>query len=85
MSSGKEIQRIPHPAYSLDLAPGDVFLFGYIKRKLTEYNIPDPQSLQSTITHIFDETGQETLTAVFETWTNRLEWVIEHEGEYFHS
>jgi hypothetical protein len=53
-------------------------------RKLTEYDITDRQSLKSAIAHIFDEIGQETLIAVLETWINRLEWVIEHEGESFH-
>jgi hypothetical protein len=74
MFSRKKIQRIPHPAYSPDVAPNDFFLFGYIKRKLTEYNIHDRQSLQSAIADIFDEIGQKTLMAVFETWINRLEW-----------
>jgi hypothetical protein len=63
----KTIQRIPHPASGPDFAPSDSFLFGYIKRKLTEYDIPDRQSLKSAITHIFDEIGQETLILVFET------------------
>jgi hypothetical protein len=77
----KNIQRISHPDYSPDLAPSDFFLFGCIKQKLTENNIPDRQSLKNAIAQIFDETKQETLRAVFETWINRLEWVMEHDGE----
>jgi hypothetical protein len=46
--------------------------------------MPDRQSLTSAITHIFNEIGQETLMAFFETWINRLESVREHEVEYFH-
>jgi hypothetical protein len=65
MSSRKKIQWIPYPAYSPDLAPNDFFLFSYIKRKFTEYNIPDQQSLKSVITHISDEIGQETLIVIF--------------------
>jgi hypothetical protein len=34
--------------------------------------------------YIFDEIGHGTLIAVFETRVNRLKWVIEREGEYFH-
>jgi hypothetical protein len=60
------------------------FLFSYIKRKLTEYDIPDRQSLKYVITHIFDKIRQEILVAVFETWINRLEWVMKYEGECFH-
>jgi hypothetical protein len=61
------IQRTPHPAYSADLAPSDFFLFGYIKRRLTEHHIPDEQSLKNAIAPIFNEIRQKTLTAVFET------------------
>jgi hypothetical protein len=42
------------------------------------------RTLKSAITQIFDEIRQETFIAVFETPINRLEWVTEHEGEYFH-
>jgi hypothetical protein len=66
MSSRKKIQWTSHPADRSDLAPGDFFLFGYINRKFTEYYIPDRQSSQSAVTHIFNEIGQETLIAVFE-------------------
>jgi hypothetical protein len=83
MSSRKKIQRIAHPAYSPGLPPSNFFLFGCIKRKVTEYDIADRQSLKGAITHIFDEIGQETLIAVFGTWPNRLAWVIEHERECF--
>jgi hypothetical protein len=84
MSSRKKIQRIFHPAYSPDLAPSDFFLFGRLKRKLTEYEISDRQRLESAIIYIFDGIGQKTFIAVFETWINRLERVIEREGAYFH-
>jgi hypothetical protein len=75
----RQIQRIPHPAYIPDREPSDSFLFGHIKQTVTEYNIPDPQSSQRAITHIFDEIRQRTLIAVFETWINRLKLVIEEE------
>jgi hypothetical protein len=84
MSSRKKIQRISHSAETPDLIPSDFFLFRYSKRKLTEYEIPDPQRLESAITHIFDEIVQEILITAFETWFNRLELVIEHEGEYIY-
>jgi hypothetical protein len=44
MSSHKKIQPIRRPARSPDLAPSDFFLFGYVKRKLTEYNLLDRQT-----------------------------------------
>jgi hypothetical protein len=84
MSSSKKIQRIPHSAYSPEIAPNNFFLFCHIKRKLTEYDIPDRQSFKSATTHIFDEIEQKTVIGIIETRTNMLEWVREQEGEYFH-
>jgi hypothetical protein len=69
---------------SPDTAPNDFFLFGYLKEKLTEYDIPDRERLKLAITHDFSEIGQETLITVFGTWRKRLNWVIKHEGESFH-
>jgi hypothetical protein len=37
------IERVRHPACGPDLAPSEFVLFGYIKRKLTECDIPDRQ------------------------------------------
>jgi hypothetical protein len=45
---------------------------------------PWPAELTKRDPHIFDDIGQEILIAIFETWINRLEWVIENAGEYFH-
>jgi hypothetical protein len=67
MYSRKKIQQILHPAYSPDFAPSDFFLFGHIKRKLPECDIPTQQNVESAITHIVDEIGQETLIDVFKT------------------
>jgi hypothetical protein len=80
----KEIRRTPEPVYSPDLATSDFLPFGYIRRKLTKYDVPNRQSTKRAITHIFDEIRQETPIAVFETWINRIKWVIKHKGEYFH-
>jgi hypothetical protein len=66
MFSRKMIPGTPQLAYSLDFALSDFFPFSCIKRKFTEYAIPDPQSLKSAITHIFDEIGQETFRAAFD-------------------
>jgi hypothetical protein len=43
----KKIHRIPHLAYSSDLAPSTFFLFGDVKRKLPDCDISDRQSLKA--------------------------------------
>jgi hypothetical protein len=75
---------MPHPVSSSDLAPRDFFLFGFLKEKLPEDQIPDRESPQRTIMEIFGKISEETLTSVVAAWIERLKWVIKHSGEYFH-
>jgi hypothetical protein len=65
----EKIKRVLPAAYNPDSAPSDFFLFGYMKQKLTECDIPDRESLKCAITRIFDEIGQEMLTTVFDRQT----------------
>jgi hypothetical protein len=66
--------------YSPDLAPSDFFLFGFMKTRLSEYDIPDRKDLKSAISQIFAEISQDMLISVFEAWIKRLKWVIMHRG-----
>jgi hypothetical protein len=77
-----KIKRIPQLSYSPDIAPSDFFFFGYLKEKLTEYDIQDRERLKLAITHIFSEIGQETLITVFGNWIKRLKRVIKHEEDF---
>jgi hypothetical protein len=72
-----------HPFYSSDLAPSDFFLFGYMKEKLTAFHCTNRDELKSAIIIIFNEIDRETLLALFNSWLERLEWVIKHGVEYF--
>jgi hypothetical protein len=67
--------RMPHPAYSPDLAPSDFFLFGYLKAKLQGRH-----GLIFAIREIMAEVSRDTLISVCATWQDRLRWVIENGG-----
>jgi hypothetical protein len=60
--------RIPYPAYSLDLAPNDFFLFGYLKTKVAGLVIRSREELISTIRHIFDEIPREKFIFIDLSW-----------------
>jgi transposase len=77
-------QRLPHPAYSPDLAPSDFFLFGYLKEKLTDFPCATREQLKIAIIEIFSGIDREILLSVFHSWMKRLKWVIKHGGEYYH-
>jgi hypothetical protein len=68
-------QRLPHPSDSPDLAPGDFFLFGYLKEKLMDFNCETLDDLKTVIAEIFNEISKEQLTVVFVSWMKPLKWV----------
>jgi histone-lysine N-methyltransferase SETMAR len=77
-------RRLPHPAYSPDLAPSDFFAFGYLKEKLMEFDCVSRDALKDAITQIFDAIDKEVPLSMFTSWIKRLKWVIQHQGEYYH-
>jgi transposase len=76
------MKQLPHPPYSPDLAPSDVFLFGYVKRKLMGYHAERPFELLIRIRFILSEIPRETLNAVFLEWMERLRKCIDTNWEY---
>jgi hypothetical protein len=70
-----------HPLYSSDLAPSDFFLFGYLKERLKGMVFPSYEGLLEAIGELVTGIESETLTAVFEHWTQRLEWVSKNNGD----
>jgi hypothetical protein len=72
----------PHPLYSPDLAPSDYFLFDYVKECLKGMVFPSYEELLHTISEMVAGIESETLTAVFEHWMERLEWVSKNNGDY---
>jgi hypothetical protein len=74
-------ERLPHLVYRPDLAPSDFFLFGYLKDKLTAFHCTTRDELKSVIITIFNEIDRDSLLALFNSWAERLDWVIKHGGE----
>ena len=52
-------KRSPHPAYSLDIAPSDFFLFGYTKTKLKGHYFESVNNLIEEIKKIFSDISYE--------------------------
>jgi hypothetical protein len=61
-----------HPAYSLDPASDDFFLFGIIKTKLENYEIYSRQDLILARKAVFDEIRQNALNSVYALWIRRV-------------
>jgi histone-lysine N-methyltransferase SETMAR len=76
------MKQAPHPPYSPDLSPLDVFLFGYVKGKRLGYRAETPCKLLVRIRVILAEIPRETLNAVFLEWMERLQKCVQVDGEY---
>jgi transposase len=72
-----------HPPYWPDLIPFDVFLLGYVKERLKAMRFPSCKELLDPIGEVVTGIEPETLTAVFEHWTERLERVSKNNGDYY--
>jgi hypothetical protein len=59
------MKQAPHPPYSPDLAPSDLFLFGNVKGELMGYRPQTPSELLVRIRVILVEVPREILNAVF--------------------
>jgi hypothetical protein len=80
---GNGLRLAPHPTYSPDLALSDFFLFGYVKERLKGMLFPLYEELLDAIGEVVAGIESETLTAVFEHWMERLEWVSKNNGDYY--
>jgi hypothetical protein len=68
---------------SLDLAPSDFFLIGYVKERLKGMAFPSYEELLDAIGEAVTGIESETLTAMFEHWMERLEWVSKNNDDYY--
>jgi hypothetical protein len=62
------MKRAPHALYSLDMAPSDSYLFGYIKQLSTGHEFPDREALLEAVRHILEDIEKGTLGRVFLAW-----------------
>lgn len=76
------MKKVPHPAFSPDLAPSDFFLFGYVKKLLEGQSFATREELFSEVSQILYGISVEVLKRAFFNWKERLQNVIQMEGEY---
>jgi transposase len=72
-----------HSPCSPDLAPSHFFLFGYVKERLKGMVFPSYEELLDAIDEVVTGIESETLTAMFDHYMERLEWVSKNNGDYY--
>jgi len=74
---------LEHLAYSLDLAPSDLFLFPKIKEILIGRHFDDIDDIRTNTMAALKAIPQNQFQNCFEGWTRRWYWCIASQGEYF--
>lgn len=77
-----EFRKMPHPAYSPDVAPSDFGLFGTMKEKLIGVEHDSEESLKSHILEILGDFEPDFWQSLFNSWIERLEELIKRDGNY---
>jgi hypothetical protein len=76
--------RVPHPLCSPDLALSDFWLFGHVKNLFLAQTFNEPEQLLETITEFLNAIQPPEVAAVFSHWVERVRWVLENNGDYYH-
>jgi len=74
---------LEYPAYSLDPAPSDFFLFPKIKEILKGRHFDDIYDISSNTTAAQKAIPQNQFQNCFQMWTRRWHRCIASQGEYF--
>jgi hypothetical protein len=77
------VSKVPHPAYSRDLAICDFYLFGRIKERLAGVSVGGAEDLRNKVMSILAGISYDEKSRAFNHWIERCEWVAEHEGGYY--
>ena len=79
----QELQVLPHPPYSPDLAPCDIWLFPTLKKRLVGRKFYRMQDLAKSVFSNLRSIPKKDYAAAMEKWIARLRTCIKRRGEYF--
>ena len=71
-----QIETVPHPPYSPDLAPCDFWLFPQMKKPLRGRHFQGREELQTAVGEVLRDLDKDGLLPVFEKWCDRLQKCI---------
>ena len=74
---------VPHPPYSPDLAPADLFLFPKLKTTLKGRRFQTIEESQENATRELRATTESAFQEAFQKWKKHWERFIASRGDYF--
>lgn len=78
-----DIQILPHPAYSPDLAPADFFLFPETKKLIKGRHFDNDDDLNNCVMGIFNSFSSKGFQHPFQKWVERWQKCIDSDGQFF--
>lgn len=77
------MELIPHPPYSPDLAPADFWLFPLLKSHLSNHTYSSRISLGMAVNNFLSSVSASEWSSFVPQWQKRLKLCVEHGGNYF--
>jgi hypothetical protein len=75
-------RHVPQPHYSPDISPCDFFLFGDLKMSLKGEEFETLEELQERVEELLGPICSELLERMYEHWIERLNQLIDINGDY---
>lgn len=79
----ENIELVPHPPYSPDIAPCDFWLFPKLKSHLRGQQFHSRQGLGGVVGMVLHSIPEEEWSYCYKEWSRRLKLCVEHHGHYF--
>jgi predicted acetyltransferase len=74
---------VPHPPYSLDLDPADIFLFPKLKTTIKGHRFQTIKEIQQNTIRELHAITESVFQAAIQQWKKRWEGCIAGRGDYF--
>ena len=78
-----QLSIVPHPPYSPDLAPADIFLFPKLKITLKGRRFQTTEEIQENVIRELRAIAESAFQEAFQQWKKRWEQCIASRGDYF--
>ena len=73
---------VQNPEYSPDVSLLDFGIFGTVKNRMIYESVDSEEALKEIIETILNDLGKDFIEHVFQAWEERLQKVIDNNGEY---
>jgi histone-lysine N-methyltransferase SETMAR len=81
--ANNNIKAFPNSIYSTNWAMCDFWLFAELKRNLRGRSVQSEEEFDVVVLEYLNSIPESGWRGAFDIWESRIEWCVEHEGDYF--